>query len=209
MKKTLQRLTAQLGCLPYVLGATLIVALVVWWSIASRGNHVEAVVSDKIDVTPAQVQSIQRIGQWEFLSIADEELVDTVKHGIFGDSELIRIYYGTLRLGIDLQKAKPQWLTVKNDSIVTATLPPVELLDHNFIDEARTQSFFESGKWTEQDRQKLYERAYRKMLSRCLTKANVEAAEQNAKEQMAQLLRSMGFKQTEITIEHKHNNTKL
>lgn len=197
----------QLGCLPYVLGATLIVALVVWWAIASRGNHAEAGVSDKIDITPAQVQSIEAIGQWEFLSIADEELVDTVRRSIFGDSELIRIYYGTLRLGIDLRKAPPHWIAVEQDSIVTATLPPVELLDRNFIDEARTQSFFESGKWTDADRQQLYDRAYAKMLRRCLTPANVAAAEKNAVEQMTRLLRTMGFQNVNVSVQKKTEQT--
>ena len=56
------------------------------------------------------------------LAINDEELVDTVRKSIFVDRELVRIYYGTLRLGIDLHKAKPQWLHVENDSIVVANI---------------------------------------------------------------------------------------
>lgn len=198
---TLFRTLRQLGCLPYAVAAATVAALIVWWMVASRGNRLEAVVDERIDVTPAQVQSIQDIGQWEFLSVSDEELVDTVRRGIFGDDELIRIYYGTLRLGIDLHKAGPQWLSVQQDSVVTAVLPPVELLDRNFIDEARTQSFFESGKWTDKDRQRLYDVAYRKMLQRCLTRANTEAAQRNAVEQMTRLLRTMGFKNIVVKFE--------
>lgn len=194
------RTMGMLGCLPYVLGIVLVVVLVVWWSIASRGDHLEVAVNDKIDITPAQVQSIQDIGQWEFLSISDEELVDTVAHGFFGDSELMRIYYGTLRLGIDLHKTPPEWLTVQDDSIVTAVLPPIELLDNNFIDEARTQSFFESGKWTAKDRQHLYNKAYQKMRARCLTTANIRTAERNAVEQMTRLLHTMGFEHVNVTV---------
>ena len=36
--------------------------------------------SNAIDLTPAQIRSIERIGQWEFLAIDDEELVDTIRH---------------------------------------------------------------------------------------------------------------------------------
>ena len=140
------------------------IALAKW---ITNTNSVSVNVDQRIDVTPQQVQSIQSIGQWEFLAINDEELVDTVRKSIFVDRELVRIYYGTLRLGIDLHKAKPQWLHVENDSIVVATLPNVELLDRNFIDEARTQSFFESGSWSADDKEKLYNIAYKKMLKRC------------------------------------------
>ena len=71
-----------------------------------------------IDITPTQIQEIQNIGQWEFLSINDEELIDTVSRGFFSDSELVRIYYGTVRLGVDLRQAGPQWLHVEGDSIM-------------------------------------------------------------------------------------------
>ena len=53
---------------------------------------------------------MERIRQWEFLSVRDEELIDTVRHGFFGDDQLIRIYYGTLRLGVDLAETKEGWL---------------------------------------------------------------------------------------------------
>lgn len=199
------RTLGMLGCLPYVLGIILVVGLVAWWSWASRDNHIEVAVNEKINITPAQVESIQSIGQWEFLSISDEELIDTVARGFFGDSELMRIYYGTLRLGIDLHKASPTWLTVKDDSVVIAVLPPIELLDHNFIDEARTQSFFENGKWTAKDRQRLYDKAYQKMLARCLTAANIRFAERNAIEQMTRLLHTMGFVHVNVTFENQSN----
>ena len=101
--------------------------------------------------TPTQIQSIRDIGQWEFLAINNEEIIDTVRHGFFGDAELVRIYYGTLRLGIDLQDTDKDFIRVQGDSILVQ-LPPIKLLDHQFIDEARTTSFFEKGDWTAKDR---------------------------------------------------------
>ena len=172
-----------------------IVGGVIWY--LNSSNSVGLSTDDHIDITPTQIQEIQNIGQWEFLSINDEELIDTVSRGFFSDSELVRIYYGTVRLGVDLRQAGPQWLHVKGDSII-ATLPPITLLERNFIDEARTRSFFEKGTWTDGDREQLYKRAYRKMLKRCFTPENIKIAEENARQQFMQFLRSMGYKKIRV-----------
>ena len=47
----------------------------------------------------------------------------------------------------------------------------------------------------------LYRKAYRAMLARCMTKKNIESAEQNASAQFYQLLRSMGFENIRIRFE--------
>ena len=48
-----------------------------------------------IEISDAQITSIRNIGEWEFMSINDEEIVDTIRRGFFGDDQLARIYYGT------------------------------------------------------------------------------------------------------------------
>lgn len=88
-------------------------------------------------------------------------MIDTVRKGFFKDDELIRIYYGTLRLGFDMSEAKADWIKADKDTLVI-TLPKIKLLDENFIDEARTKSFFESGSWSDKDRADMYKRAYAK-----------------------------------------------
>ena len=162
----------------------------------------DVVKNEKIDVTPTMIRSIEQIGEWSFLEINDEELVDTVRRGIFSNDELVRIYYGTLRLGINLKDAKEGWLSMSGDTLV-AKLPPVRLLDNDFIDETRTRSFIASGKWSNVDRNEMYDRAARKMRQRCLTKKNYAAAQLNAKEQFGQMLRSMGFEKTRVEIGSK------
>ena len=153
--------------------------------------------NEKIDITPLQIRSIEQIGEWAFLEINDEELVDTVRHGFFSDDKLVRIYYGTLRLGINLKEAHEGWLAFEGDTLC-AVLPPIRLLDNNFIDEARTRSFIESGKWTHQDRKAMYDRAARMMRQRCLTRANYQTARSNAKAQFEQMLRSMGYEKVKV-----------
>lgn len=157
---------------------------------------------EKTTLSPTQVESIEAIGQWEFLAINDEELVDTTRHGFFGDNQLVRIYYGTLRLGIDMKDVKEGWIQTneKKDSIV-CTLPPIRLLDNNFIDEAKTKSFFEEGKWTGADRQAMYDRAYVMMKKRCLTPVNYQTARRNAKQQFKDMFKAMGFTNVRIEFE--------
>ena len=181
-----------------ILSLVVIVGGALYW--LNKDNSAETSQQEKTQLSPTQVKSIEAIGQWEFLSVTDEELVDTVRHGFFGDDELVRIYYGTLRLGIDMNDVREGWMQADGDSI-HCTLPPVKLLDRNFIDEAKTRSFHEEGKWTGQDRQQMYDRAYASMKRRCLSKANMASAERNARRQFGAMLSAMGFKKVRITFE--------
>lgn len=169
------------------------VILVLWWLLfAEKNNHIGLQVDDDINVTPEQILSVHQIGEWEFLSVSDEELVDTVRKGLLRDDRLVRIYYGTVRIGIDMGKVKDGWIQARNDSIVVR-LPRVGLLDNDFIDEARTKAFHESGKWTAADREALYRKAHRQMLAHCLTPGNLRTAEQNADAQIRRMMKAMGY----------------
>ena len=116
-------------CLIIVALAVCLVTL----SKCARDSKLHVVTDEGIQLTPEIVESIKGIGQWEFLSIADEEMVDTVRKGFFSDDQLARIYYGTVRLGIHIDKTKEGWIESKGDS-VSVLLPPIELLDSQFID---------------------------------------------------------------------------
>jgi hypothetical protein len=142
--------------------------------------------------TPTSINSIKDIGEWEFLTINNEELVDTVRRGLIGSSELIRIYYGTLRLGINLNDTISGWLNAHGDTI-DVVMPKIKLLDTDFIDEARTEAFYETGKWSPEEMNSLYKVARKKMIDRCMTKENIEIAQENAKAQMYNLLNGLGY----------------
>ena len=142
-----------------LLAVVLIVVIAVVWLVRQVGQtEVTVSVDEKIGITPEQIVSMKSIGEWEFLSIADEELVDTTRKGMLSDDHLVRIYYGTVRLGINMHQVAPHWIRTMGDS-VDVTLPKVGLLDRDFIDEARTRSFYESGKWSHSDREALYLKA--------------------------------------------------
>ena len=129
-----------------------IILLAVWLYRSLGDARLEMGADDSIGLTPTQIESIKAVGEWEFLSISTEELVDTTRKRLFKDDQLVRIYYGTLRLGVNMQQVKPGWIQQRNDTLFL-TLPKVGLLDRNFIDEARTKSFFESGTWKAEDRE--------------------------------------------------------
>ena len=180
--------------------AVLLIAVSFWLKSVTKDSHVDFGTDTAIDMTPTQIQSIKDIGEWEFLSVSAEELVDTVRKGLFRDDELVRIDYGTLRLGVNMHQVKRGWLQVAGDS-VTVTLPQVGLLDKDFIDEARTKPFYEVGSWKPADRETLYKKAYRQMQSHCLTKENLQAAKVNGEAQFRSMMRSMGYKHVKIVFE--------
>ena len=171
-----------------------------WLKGLTKGDHITLGADNRIELTPTQIQSMKAIGEWEFLSVSAEELVDTVRKGLFKDDELVRIYYGTLRLGLNMHRLQQGWIKAEGDS-VEMTLPKIGLLDKDFIDEARTKPFFESGKWKPEDRDALYRKAYRQMMSHCLTPENLQAAEHNAEEQLRNMMRSMGVSNVRIKFE--------
>ena len=185
-----------------ILTLVVVVIIALRWLVRSLSHsEVTVAANEQIDITPEQITSIKALGEWEFLAIANEELVDTVRKNILKDDHLVRIYYGTVRLGVNMRQVSPGWIRTAGDSI-EVVLPKIGLLDRDFIDEARSKSFFESGKWSPKDREVLYRKAYKKMLHRSLTKENINKAQQNGEAQFRQMMRSMGYEHVSIRFEN-------
>ena len=144
---------------------------------ATEGNNIKIGADDKIDVTPTIITSMRK--------------------GFLRDDKLVRIYYGKLSLGLNMHKTGPKWVEKRGDSTIV-TLPPIELLDNNFIDEARTKAFIETGDWTDADRENMYHTAYNKMLRRCMTKENIQTAQTNAEQQFGKMLKALGVEKYTI-----------
>ena len=153
-----------------------------------------------IDLTPAQVTSIKKIGKWEFLSMQMEEIVDSVhKRMLLSDEELVRIYKGTIRLGVDMSKLSEDWLTTKGDTAIVK-MPKIQQLNKKFIDEARTETFYETGSWSGIARERMYLIAERRMKQR-LAKSNAyQEAERNGQEQVTALMHSFGFRTVVVSF---------
>ena len=179
--------------------AMILIGMVLTLIITGTETSMRISKSERINITPLRVQDIRDLGQWEFLSISDEELVDTLQEHWWRNKELIRIYRGTLRIGIDLSKAKAEWIHLKGDTAIVE-LPDVHLLDDNFIDEANSDPFYEAGSWTQADREALYRKAKKLMYERCYTQENLQTARDNALEQLEQFVHAMGFEHVIIKL---------
>ena len=199
--------TAKIKIGAIVAGIIALVAIACWFTKSVSETTMSVDADQTIDVTPEQIERIKAIGEWEFLSVAFEEMVDTTRRGFFSDDHLTRIYYGTLRLGVDMQQVESGWIQVQGDSI-EVTLPAIRLLDKNFIDEARTKSFYESGRWKPADREALYQRARQRMLKRGLTKQYIETAQTNGEAQFRQMMLSMGYEHVSIQFKGKGKSEK-
>ncbi len=198
------------GCFP------LLMSLLRYWWVAALAAALVAVVilvkswqenppvqlqvvhNTRIDITPEEIRSIRDIGQWEFLSVRTEEMVEWHRRRTLGNDHLVRIYQGTLRLGVDLAQADSTWFTSLPDSVAQLQLPRITLLDERFIDETRTRSFYQKGSVPPEVLDQLYRQASLAMKRRCLTKQNIQAAERNAREQFTRIFTSFGFKKVEI-----------
>ncbi len=176
----------------FAVAAIAVVILLVFLMKAAQNTEISVFTDNRIDITPEQIESIRAIGEWEFLSVSDEEMVDTVRRGFFSDDHLTRIYYGTMRLGIDMKELTSDRITVSSDTVFLL-LPPVRLLDERFIDEARTRAFHESGRWTADDRAAMYRRAAAIMKRKGLSQENIRSAQDNADSQVRKMMKAMGF----------------
>lgn len=171
----------------------------IWWFMKKASSSVSIQHTTRIDKTPEEVTQIRRIRQWEFLSVTTEEMVDTTQNSFWGDKVLCRIYAGTLRIGIDMDKAGDNWFEAK-DSTAVLKLPAPGLLDSHFIDEARTRSFYEKGNWDKSVLDILYKKAETRMKQRALTPENMAAAEANGRQTFTRLFQSFGYKKVEVSF---------
>ena len=180
--------------------AAIVIGLLLWKGLQQAIPSITISERREIGLLPTQIQSIRDIGQWEFLSIDDEELVDTMRRGFLLDDHLVCIYRGALRLGIDMQEIREENISVSDDSL-SISLPQVGLLDDRFIDEARTEIFFESGQWSAYAHDELYHRAKEQMKARALTAENRNRTQQLAEQQVRQLFQAMGYKHVAVTFQ--------
>ena len=187
----------QLGRL-FLTAATLVTLVTMLVFTVTQGTRNEATAApdnDSIvsDTTTTHLESVRHIGEWEFLTVNDEELVDTTaSRFLASDKQLTRIYYGTLRLGIDMDKMPSSSVRLLGDTL-DVLLPPIRLLDNDFIDETRTKSFREKGTWDNSTRSALYDKAKRQMLARCMTNSNIQLAQQNAIDEVTLLFNTLGY----------------
>lgn len=194
-------------CVKYPYVALAVVALIVASVLLGKLHSTSSVkieTTRNIDATANQILSIRDLRQWEALSVECEEMVDTTEKHIFGNKSLVRIYTGTLRIGIDMSSAPRNWFTARGDTAFLR-LPPVVLLNPEFINEARTRTFSENGKWDAAVYEALYQKARIKMLQRSFGIQQRQQAQQNIEEKFESMFRAFGYK--EVVVEWQKNDS--
>lgn len=153
----------------------------------------------QITLSPEQIASIEDIGEWVFLEVEAEEMVDTVrKNMILSDDALSRIYVGTLHFGINMKTLTGKnWITCHGDT-ATLRLPKVKLLDTKFINEAKSRTFYQEGSWDNKAMANLYSNARNKMIRRHNTPENQRLAQESAEVEITKFIKAFGFKTVEL-----------
>lgn len=204
IKDVLQSAATLIKCIVILL-ALLIIIYVVYRIRTAEKPIVEITtdnVEQKISFSPEQIKSIEDIGEWIFLTVEAEEMIDTVrKNLILKDDALSRIYVGSLHYGIDMRLLHGKnWLQTHGDT-VSVRMPAVKLMDRQFINEARTRTFYQQGKWDNQAMKALYNKAQRTMMKKYHTQPTVNKARENANEELTSFFKSFGFNTVELVFD--------
>lgn len=152
-------------------------------------------------MTAEQAEAIRHIGKWEFLALAMEEMVDTVRpRFLFTDHRLVRLYQGTISLGVDMSRLRDHWITLHGDT-AWVVLPRIESLNSDFIDPSQAKTFVETGSWDKQAYEALYQRAKAQMLIHMREGDAKRQAQENGRMQVTALLHTLGYKFVEVDYE--------
>ena len=68
-----------------ILISVVVIVAVAYIIFSVKDSNIEVTDSTTVEITPSQLESIRAIGEWEFLTVNDEELVDTIDKGFFRD----------------------------------------------------------------------------------------------------------------------------
>lgn len=173
-------------------------AMVAYRTLTNSNDAVEK----PIEQSPEEIVRLQAIGQWEFLSVEAEELVERHYSGLMSERDLVCIYRGTLRIGIDMRKLPSDWVEMQGRNAILH-LPQPTLLDEDFLDESRTTVFFEQGVFRPDERDAMRTEAKDKMKQRAMTAENLSIARRNAEAQFQKLFLAMGYEDVVVEFDAK------
>ena len=171
-------------------------AMVAYRTLTNSNDAVEK----PIEQSPEEILRLQAIGQWEFLSVEAEELVERHYSGLMSERDLVCIYRGTLRIGVDMRKLPSDWVEMQGRNAILH-LPQPSLLDEDFLDESRTTVFFEQGVFRPEERDAMRTEAKDKMKKRAMTTENLSIARRNAEAQFQKLFLAMGYEDVVVEFE--------
>lgn len=161
--------------------------------------------NSRAEMTPAVLDSIRSIGEWQLMTVPLTVQVDTVQKrwlGIVKDN-LKRSYTGTMSLGIDLRSMPEDWSSIDEDTIFLS-LPDVCLLDSNFIDESKTRVILSDNEDFEADtkvKSAMLRTARNRIIRTGITPSNLENCRKEAKKELSRRFKAIGYK--DVRVEFK------
>lgn len=161
-------------------------------------------IDERASMTPAAIDSIRSIGQWELSTVVLTTEVDTVQKRWLGlvKDRLKRSYTGRMSVGIDLRRLAEQCHTVDADTI-RITLPDVCLLDTNFIDESKTRILVSDSEKMEHDAgiaKAMLSKARERMRRQGLTQDVMEQCRHRATDEITRRLTDIGYKKVVVSF---------
>lgn len=182
-----------------------IIAIVVWILvrkfISVAAPEVTTDDNERIDSTEVVVKRIETSRQWTFLKIPVEEVVSREK-GLIWKDNITKKFKGQIELGLDLRMMLPGWAVYQTGdfSKIELNMPPIEILNTDFLDEAASQTLIDEGSWELDDKKSMKEEAIQKMRSQALSLHNIEAAEAMARRELTETFKKLGYKDVIVNI---------
>ena len=193
----------------YITAALLCIAVGVAAYLALRyvlsSSSLTTEAEERIERTPAVVDSIRSIGQWELASVELSVDVDTIRKRWIGlvKDEVKRRYTGRLSVGIDMTQLQDSCYAVSGDTI-TVTLPAVRLLDTNFIDESRTRTLIADNEEfadNPQVKKAMLEKARRRLAEQGADRETVAECRQRAAAEVKERFSAIGYSTVVVVFE--------
>lgn len=171
--------------------------------IENTGMGSEAEV--RAEMTPALLDSIRSIGEWQLMTVPLTMQVDTTQKRWLGlmEEKLQRSYTGTLSLGINMKQVPEEWSYIDEDTI-TLIVPDVCLLDTNFIDESKTRLIVSDNDNLEADPKVkgiMLRKARKLMIHAGVNKANLQNCRTEAQKELSRHFKAIGYK--DVRVEFK------
>lgn len=156
-----------------------------------------------IDNTPLVIKEIKAISDLNTATLYQEIIVDSVAKSAItfaAKRQIVLIIKGKVIAGIQLQKIEDKDVLVKGDS-VWVLLPPATIREV-IINPSNIETFYEFGKWSNEEITMLKLSARNKLLEEAIGKKLLEKADINARSVIEQFLRAAQFKK--IVVETNH-----
>jgi len=180
----------------------LLVLLIIF--LFKRMNLFSGLFSSKpmiIDKTPLVIKEIKSISELNTATLYQEIVVDSTAPGpmaFAAKREIVLILKGTVTAGIDLQNIRDQDVFVKDDSVSVKL--PLSVIRDVFINPTDTETFYEFGRWTNEEITQLKLSGKNKLIASARKSNLLEKADAKAKLVMESFLRAAGFAKVNISF---------